>query len=391
MQRTFGRFYALFLTLLGFFMGATVARMWCLDFGDVAVAQKQEPQQQQLQQLMGQLLQEMHELSRQLRRQSSQQQQAVEPQRRSVDQQPPAVEQQLPAVGQQLPAVDQQLPAVDQQTLSSFLREMRNIRAPADWKRNAQMPNVKDWEAVARKALRILHQENPVGHEARLHEQMQQVAKDFDKNLFGEVFPAETTTQMCHALMILAALPTLALGAGSAVVEHGTFMGYSTRCIAAGAEIVRRMGGETYFYAFDLFTYIPSAKATWKQSSMAAIEGKLRDPQVYEQQVRRNVLPYDVKTIRGQIGKGPQKVGGPAGFDYRSVSFFSMDASKERAFSANSLGLVASSMPPGSLLSMGDSLADNAICSQLGLVLGALWKAGFLSLFYVSQTTSHTL
>lgn len=206
-------------------------------------------------------------------------------------------------------------------------------------------------------------------------------------NVDGELLAKESKAQSCLVMMSLAALSGSALHAGTAAIEHGTFMGYSTKCIAAGATIAKHMS----FYAFDLFNYIPETKSVWKESGMARKKAWLQDPNNYMHQVTRNILPWKAKLVKGPIGSHRGQRGAGRDYDDRDVAFFAMDASKDLEFFIESLGLVSKQFLPNSIMVLGDSLLYNAICGQIGSVLDTLMPWGKVSLLYYSRGTSHTV
>jgi len=210
-------------------------------------------------------------------------------------------------------------------------------------------------------------------------------------NVDGLRIPAESHWQSCSMLMFATAL-SLMQGKGDRLVEYGTMMGYSTRCLAAGLEVARPRVPEAVFFAFDRFDYLPLTKSIWKESGFNnkdAIQ-RLRKPDEYKKQVRRNVLPFEVQLVRGSIGVSKGDVGSGSYWGSRPAGLVAVDSSKDGAFFSNQMTLILPWVQAGSIIVLGDSLMDNAICHQIGSMIGALEHAGYARFMHVAHTTSHT-
>jgi len=215
-------------------------------------------------------------------------------------------------------------------------------------------------------------------------------------NIDGDVIPSETSNSACAIQLFATALslsPALSLQRDAAnylVVEYGTMMGHSTRCIAAGKQVASLLSTRKLeFFAFDTFTYIPSKP--FSHSNLSARIKQLEKPEAYKKQVQQNVKPFSVNLVAGWIGKSEGNVGSAKFWGNQHVNMFSVDSSKDEAFFLTQMGLILPWVTPGSTIVLGDSLMANAVCHQIGLTLGSLMHRGHARLVFVARGTSHTV
>lgn len=210
--------------------------------------------------------------------------------------------------------------------------------------------------------------------------------KNLMYNVVGEWIINETPATACYQQVIATALQLLRAPQAGIVVEYGTFMGYSTRCIAAGVRMANMMAPGSSFrsHAFDSFTYRPKDKFKSK------LWGSVAKPEAYMHKVRQNVLPFTVKLTPGWIGTHSGNVGSGKDWGNNAVSAFFVDASKSKSFFLEQMSLMEPWVRPGSMIVLGDSLMENAICHQIGELLGALVHPGYLRLSHISCCSSHS-
>lgn len=233
-----------------------------------------------------------------------------------------------------------------------------------------------------------------------LQAEFSRVGKEMKTSVDGGDIPAETDELGCTMLMLSMAVALLRAPPQTAMVEYGTMMGFSTRCLAAGARLAFEAGasvGDAAFYAFDKFSYTPTYKSTWKTSGVAGREKWLRSGDNYRQQVQRHVEPYNVTLTKGTIGSRDadgRDFASSQFWGHRRLNLVAIDGGKDRMFWNKATSLVLPYMTTGSLLLPGDSLmrkTPKVICTQIGTILGALVKNQYVTLVHVACCTSHTV
>lgn len=194
-----------------------------------------------------------------------------------------------------------------------------------------------------------------------------------------ERIPSQSSSKNCVLMM-------MAIGAAQSmikgpVIEFGTYMGFSTRCLAAGVALTS--GTElTKLHSFDTFDYLPKKDLDLQCLRWGANATRNR----YPDRVERHTLPFQVVTHTGSLSPDfPDS----AVWGDRTIAVFVMDSDKSPEAFGIQMKTPLKFASVGTIFILGDSIFGPAVTHQIGISL-ALERDGFLKFLYNSGNTAHT-